>query len=321
MAPPERLVPILRTPFVLDDPERPLVRATVLPLIRAYVGVVEEAGVRLVEAAEATRLGMSFQELIARAVADLATAPVRVELHDVADGVHRVVAADGLAASRVLIPGWLDDQDDVAGARPVCAMPTPDELFLARGEAPADLVALAKAALERFHDAEEPLSPVLYAADAEGLVAPLELDEEHPAHGLLARAHASFSAKVYEDQAIVLEAALREREVEALVGDCRVLDLPDGGVATVATFVEGIEGLVPRTDLVMLAWQDGDEARFILVTREDLEAVCPRALVALPDYEPPRFVTLEFPSPDALGALRERALAAGARGGDEQEAS
>lgn len=317
MPSPERLVPILRTPFVLDDPARPLVRAAVLPLIVVYVGAVDEAGVRLLEAAEATRLGVSFQDLIARAVAELSTLPVRVEIDGGADGVHRVIADDGLASSRVLLPGWLEAQDDVAGPRPICSLPAPDELLLARGDDAEDVLALATAALERFEAADEPLSPVLYAANEEGLVAPLALDEDHPAFEVLARAHAAFAAKVYDDQAIALEAALHARGEEALVGDCRVLDLPDGGVATVATFVEGIESLLPRTDLVMLAWEDRDQARFILVTRADLEVSCPRALVPLPDCEPPRLVTLEFPSPEALGALREGALAAGSRARDD----
>lgn len=314
-----RLVPLIHDAFLGPAQGLGTVRSPFLPLLHAYVAIETEQGVACLSATEAAELGASQQQLFAAALENLSERDAQLRPLDASrpdEEVFELQASDGLASSRLLLPGWLTTMRDVLPGEPLCAIPALDRLLVA-GSASDDAVLRLLAAAEVLCEGDRALSPVLYGLDAEGLVVPWTPAADHPAAPRLQHAHASLVARVYERQREQLEAAMRAAqqagelaEDAPLVGPCRVLPGPDGRSLTGTTFVAGVEALLPLSDLVFLAWREGnDEAHYLLVAREDLEALAPHRLVRVPDLDPPRLATLGFPSAEEISRLRACAIA------------
>ena len=81
--------------------------------------------------------------------------------------------ADGLASSRLLLPGWLAGFRGRVAGEPVAAVPTGRRLQVIGSEDVAGLLALQGESLRLFCAEGEPVSPVLYACKT-GKLAPFE---------------------------------------------------------------------------------------------------------------------------------------------------
>lgn len=314
-----RLIPLIEDAFVQPADGRGSVRAPFVPLLYAYVALDTEEGVACLSATDAAQLDRSHQQLLAAALENLTERDAQLRPLDPSrpeEEVFELHAADGLASSRLLLPGWLASMREVLPGEPLCAIPTIDRCLVA-GSASADAVVRLLAAAEMLWQGDRPLSPVLYGLDNEGLVVPWSPSSDHPSAARLQQAHASFAARVYERQRAQLETAAHAAEQAGelaedapVFAECRVIPSPTGAAMTGTTFVEGVDALLPVTELVFLAWRpEQAEPHYLLVTREDLEALAPRCLVPVPDLDPPRLATLGFPSPEEIARLRTCAIA------------
>lgn len=314
-----QLIPLLQDAFLQAADGRGLVRIPFLPLLYAYVALESEAGLACLTAAAAARRGRTHRELLAEAVENLSERDAQLVPLDPSqpdEEVFELSASDGLASSRLMLPGWLASMREVLPGEPLCAIPSIDRCLVA-GSASDDAVVRLLAAAEVLWEGEQPLSPVLYSTDPEGLVVPWIPPADHPAAGRLQQAHAAFVTRTYERQREVLVAAAAAAEQRGelaedapLIAECRVVPAPHGGAMTGTTLVEGIDALLPVTDLVFLAWRpEHAEPHYLLVARTDLQAVAPQRLVRVPDLDPPRLATLGFPNAEELALLREQAIA------------
>jgi hypothetical protein len=309
-----RIVPLLR-PAIHGTSGAALLRTPIVPLVFAYCVMESAEALRYLDASDATRLGRPFREILSRAVLNVANRPIRLEpLSDLEEGPpFRVVAEDGFATTRVLLPGWLQSLRDHVEGEPVCAMPERGCCFVA-GDASIDAMERVLEAAERaWAQSDEGISPVLYTTHGDDSIVPLELPEGHPLAPKLQRAHALFTAHEYEEQGAAIDADIDREGGELVVGSCRVVPDPSsGGAYTATTFVEGVDALLPVTDLVFVAWQADGEPKYLLVRSEDLADLAAKRLLLLPDYDPPRVATIGFPDARELAELRARALATGA---------
>lgn len=308
-----RVVVVLRT-AIYDGPHcAALVRAPIAPLLYAYAALDDGDTLRLMRAEEAGALGASHGELLAIGIRNVEARGASLLGASPTDGADRVLlvqSGDGLESSRVLVPGWLA-ACAAEGGPAVCVAPSWTTLFVAPTPDDEALEELLELAEEVWSESPHALSPVPYTTSEGGELVPLELPEEHPLAPRLAHLHARFAAAEYERQRAALELGLREDDDAPLVGECRVLPHPAGGSVTATTFLAGVPSLLPLTDVVFVAWREGDAGRYLLVERADLERLAPGRVRLLEDLDLPRLATLGFPDEGELSALDQVALARG----------
>ncbi|MBK6517447.1 MAG: hypothetical protein IPM79_10505 [Polyangiaceae bacterium] len=308
-----RLVVVVRPAIYEGAYAAALVRAPIAPLLYVYAAVDDGDSLRLLRADEAGSLAASHAEVLAAGIRNLEERGARLlgpEQSNEGREVLLVESGDGLESSRLVVPGWLAALTQ--GKEPaVAAAPTWTTLFVAPRPDEAALADLMDLAEEAWAGSGHPLSPVLYTTSPQGELVPLALPAEHPLSARLASLHARFAAAEYERQREVLELGLQGHEDAPLVGECRVLPHPAGGSVTAATFLAGVPSLLPRADVVFVAWREGDAGRYLLVERTDLERLAPLRLRPLSDLDPPRLATLGFPDQAELAALEAVALAHG----------
>ncbi len=291
----EHLEVVLRNPVFLTGLRAPLVGVAVAPHVMAYATL----GGSLLPAAIATGFEKTFAEILARAIGNLENAPPKLVR---GDGLARLEAEDGRVAARVLLPGFFDAFEEVVGGRPICAIPDAGTCLLASSDDDDAVVQLYEAAFDAWRESDAPLSPVVYQPSGEGF-APLALEGGHPATAAARRAAAVLLASVYADQAASFDGA----DDRPLLAPFEIAPHEELGVVTCTVAVRGVEALLPETDLVMLREAD-DGASARLVPRASLERA--RALVAVPDFDPPRFGLIAFPDegtedePPGTGLLR-----------------
>ena len=98
--------------------------------------------------------------------------------------------AEGPEPSRLLEPGWLQDQAPVVGGAPIAAAPHGRLLLVTGSEAAGRLARTAEA---EYLGAPSPLSPALYRS-AGRRVAPLVLPPDHPASEAVTLGHLRLAA-------------------------------------------------------------------------------------------------------------------------------
>jgi hypothetical protein len=267
--------------FVGGQPA-PLVAMAIAPHLFCYATLNGQ----LVHASVATAWSKSFADVVARAVTNLAERPPKLE----PDGrLARMVASDDHAASRLLVPGFVDAaQAEIAG-RVAFAIPTPGTCLLCSGRDPEALAELYDRALELWHQSDQPLSPVLYTRSDDGeTFEPLRLDDDHACRLRARRAEVLLLAAVYAEQRASLDGFEEAPDLAPL----EVLPHETLGVVTLAIAIEEAPALLPDSELVALRRAEGETPQ--LVTAAALRDQ--RLLVRVPDFEPPRYGLVRFPS-------------------------
>lgn len=249
---------------------------------------------RLVRAEEATGWGVAFVDVVGRAITNLSDRPPELRR----DGrLLRIEADDGRAASRVLVPGFIGAAQDQVDGRVVFAIPDAGTCLLAGGVDPDDVLALHEAAFSVWHESDRPLSPVVYTKSDDGeTFEPLRLDEDHPAWGLAKRAHALLAASVYAEQRASLESFPEAPDLapfEVALHEAR-------GAVTATVALEEAPALLPATEVVMIRYAGDTDPE--LVSMETLATA--RLLVRVPDFDPPRYALVRFPTPAEIASFR-----------------
>lgn len=313
-----RLTVVVRTPvWSQDGSAAPLVRVPFAPLLSLFVAIDHGDALELLTADVATRLERSFEELAAHAVTNLDERPTRIVQVDGGEEpgtVWRVEADDGLASSRIVSASFLEGLRDVVGPHLALAIPEPGTLLAGDARDEATLERLVALAAALWRELPRAITPVLYTADEEGVVTPLEVDAELAVAKDLARMHAELVADVYEAQREILEPIAEASGEPIRVEECRVVTRPSGESFTVTTLLDGYESALPVTDVVLVAWREGEQTKSILVAREDLLEVLAGRSRVIEEWEPPRIVVAGFPNEEELAKLQEVALATMAEG-------
>jgi hypothetical protein len=299
-----RLFPLLRTTTYHDGLAVPLVRLPFAPLVFAHVAIESQESLRLLTPADAAVLGRTFAELLELAWARLARLDHPFAPHPDAPGVYRCAAADPFAAARLAMPGFLGSLAESFGPV-VAAIPNAASLLVARRDDEAAVERLVDLAEAIWQGDDDPLSPVPYVAAEGGEAMALSLPPSHRLRDRLRRAHVAFITRTYAAQrASLLEAASRAgAEIEVAI--CGATTHPELGAVTSTRLVEG---LVPVTDFIFVAWHDGEIDHALLVDRDDLRSIAPGRLVPAGDFDPPLEMVVGMPSADEIERLKAVAL-------------
>ena len=121
-------------------------------------------------------------------------------------------------------------------------------------------------------------------------------------------------AQVYEEQRVLLQeelAAVGQAD-DLFVAKVFAVQGPDGTAHTYTTWTEGILTLLPAADAVLLVEQPPtvDTNPTMTWLRWDVTAhVCADTCwKVMPEFEPPRILTQEWPSPEQLDLLKSQKL-------------
>mgnify|MGYP007026482394 CR=1 FL=1 len=285
-----RLTVGLGTPRFRAGQALPVIGVAVAPHMRAYA--LHAGG--LLDAGLATRWSKSFVEVVGQGITNLAGSPPEL----VREGrLLRMAALDGLAAARLLVPGFLAAAQEEVDGRVIFAIPDAETCLLTGGFDPESVAALFDAALAIWHESDAPLSPVVYTKTDDGdAFEPTRLDDQHPCRQRRARAETLLLASVYAEQRASLEGLEDGPDLAPL----EVTTHETRGVVTASVALEGSPTLLPASEVVLLCPGAGSEPR--LVELEDLAHR--RLLVRVPDFDPPRYALVRFPTADELDALR-----------------
>ncbi len=129
----------------------------------------------------------------------------------------------------------------------------------------------------------------------------------HTAYPALAMLRVQSIGQEYAEQKSLLEAQRDRGDDEPFIASLSAMqNTTSGEIRSYSVWTEGVDTLLPKTDLVHLVrlGQGADEGKLLASCEwEQLVAVCGPLLVAQ-DIYPPRFRAREFPSTAQLKALR-----------------
>ncbi len=310
-----RLVPLLR----LDSfaAAGSLVSQTFAPFLRVFIGVDHEATVAYVTEeklrgwAQAPDSALEQAYFNLRAHVDAATAEAPdVESYD--EGapypIWHVTRDDSYETSRLALPGYLASFRGRVAGSPIAVAPHRRLLVVSGDAHAAAIVRLAQMAENEFNAAPRPLSPAVYTLDATDAVVPLRLPPEHPQHLAVERGHLLLAATSYGEQKEILEERFEQDGTDVFVATYSLFsDKHDERLRSYCTLAQGVDALLPSTDLVaLIAEQEGAEPLFVPWSK--LLELAPECVRPEPEHDPPRFRVVGWPDAKTLAALAQHAF-------------
>ncbi|MEV6216476.1 hypothetical protein [Nocardia sp. NPDC051833] len=297
---------VLRPVTLGQDGPRPLHRAA-FPFIDEIVVVDLPRTRSFVSVDQVASWGVDAEQVFAAARDNLTAlskpgSPAELQiLRFVEDG-------DSYFASWLLVPGWLAGY---AGgeARPVAFIAENDSLLVVPDD-PELLVEVFEMIEQQYRDAARPVSPQGYTVDEHGTVVPFDEAGPHPSMPLALRARAGLAATEYSIQTDhlndVFEEYLELPDLDIAPAYAATVNYEESsdGAFTSVVWGEGVEYLLPETDVVRFLRRDDNDEVELLCTVPFPTVVEILGLTPLPTIEPTRFEARHWPDPTALARLR-----------------
>ena len=305
-----RLLPIVRTAAdeamgllsaqrLSNTPDENPARLASRPLAGPFiVGLAFDTpnAIRRIDTRQLESWQVDFERVLDDALQNLRALPEHGGWQQIAAGVWRGAWGDSYEPSRILLPDLIHRLDV---ADPVALMPVRNALLVcsARNEAGlAVMAALAKAAIE-----SEPrwlsLTPLALSGERWEVFTPPES---------CARAFAELAlhdlAQAYAGQKNLLDDLHQRRGTDIFVASATGVE-KDGQLMTYSVWTEGVDTLLPRTDLVVLSrLKDGQLGQTIFVPWDAATAML-SALMEPTDHVPVRYRARQFPDAQQWSAL------------------
>lgn len=210
--------------------------------------------------------------------------------------VHRLESPDGYTESIMLHQACLAALPFASSA--VCIAPNRGVLLAVDGRNETDVVAMLELAFESMRDAPWPLSSVPIEFPADGPRVYVVPAAARPAAHRLERLGMSIT---YAGQKEAFEKAHQAEGRDIFVAPYDMIRRSEHGLdESWCTWVEGIDSLLPRTDLVALS----DEADRPFLAPWDVVIANAGDLLAATDDMPVRYRPLSYPPTDVIRAIK-----------------
>jgi uncharacterized protein YtpQ (UPF0354 family) len=282
----------------------PLSRAA-LPHLRELVVVDRPESMAYVTPARLDEWEVTADEVFAAARENLQRLAERSLSRDWPDAgalIRMVDTGDAYFTSLLLAPGWLAGISHAMDAQVVAFVPDINTVLLCPvGE--GGMPGLFSLVESEFNEATRGVSPVGYAADERGRVAPYAPPPGHPDHVPAQRAQVVLAHTEYGAQTRWLSAQYAEHGIDVFVASLIAAARPDEPAITVTTWTDGITTLLPEADFVSFV-RDGESWGRVPwrdVTR--LVELTPEPLLA-----PTRYQVGDWPAPEVMAQLRAHAV-------------
>lgn len=271
---------------------------TILPCLREFVVIDQPQTMTYVNEDAPERWGVDPELIFATARANLAaTAPAPDVDPDDGPAILRFVGVE-YAEALPLLDGWLASYAGQLGGTPVAFMPGDGTLLLVSGteEQIGDMLSFIES---EYAEAEKPLSPMAYTVDGAGVLIPYPFRWGNPGSAAVMRAAVRLATTEYAYQKEVLDEHHDGETIDIFVPTVMLSERTDGALLTVSTWGEGVDTLLPQTDLVAFA---SDHEESFMVSWAVLAARV--VLVPEPGLDPPRYRVRGWPPPDVVAELR-----------------
>jgi uncharacterized protein YtpQ (UPF0354 family) len=231
-----------------------MVRRPFLPFLDAAIVFDEPEAMRYLVRTQLDAWQTSEDEAFAAAMGNAARAAAgSMEPYSTTHGpVWHVPGEDAYAASRLLVPGWLASMSERVEGRPVAVIPERSILFVG-GDARPELVRWLAEVGQREHEAgARGISPAVYTTDDRGVVVPYESGGAGAVAHLVHLGHTKLLGQAYEDQKALLDPLHARTGVDVYVASVGVVTHRSGPSLSWCTWGDGIESLLPKTDVVVV---------------------------------------------------------------------
>jgi hypothetical protein len=243
----------------------------VIPVIRPFVpglsrmAVVDgETSMALVAASDLEMWGVDADEVFAVAERNSMRLGALPELYDEMHGPRLTLPDDEYAASSLLLPGWLAAFGEKVEGRPLAIVPERATVFVGGDGNPEMVRALSEAAEREFLAAPRAISPAVYTVDDAGVVIPYQPEGSHPFARKVRRGHLVNLAHAYDEQAALLESNHSQLDVDLFVAQMSLIGFEDGRTTSYCVWPSGIEGLLPRAELICVRLsEEPNDHRFV----------------------------------------------------------
>lgn len=251
-----------------------------------------ERSMSLVMESKLEEWGVSFETALEAAMENLRDRSVdNFSAVDGAPGVIRSNWCDAYDSSRILLPDRMFR--GAASGSPVIMIPTRELLLLAPDNNPESQLAMLDLAGQALNESNRWCSTAMYQV-VNGTLALFT-----PQDSQVRERKRSFERNVamsdYAEQKEQMDKAHERAGTDIFVGTFGALDR-DGVIFTYCTWTEGVESVLPKTDLVALARsKNGEDFEFVLADWSMLMQGHAGLLQQTPDF-PARFQVSGFPT-------------------------
>jgi len=219
---------------------------------------------------------------------------------EVSPGLYRSTWEDSYDASRIVFPELLAKH--VSKGDLVAAIPTRDVLIFTGSNDEAGLAAFTDL-LREYYDAQRYISfrPYIFSNNHWDFYYPAS---DHDLFPLFNQLHLSAIKGDYDEQKELLEEVFEKEEHDVFVASYSVLQPDDSDeFFSWATWSEGVPTYLPKTNLVALLREQGDDLETIgFVKWEQLVEHC-QSIMQKTDYDPLRVFVDDFPSDEMISKM------------------
>lgn len=263
-----------------------------MSLTRDMPATIEE-----VSAEQLARWNVNYERALEVAMANLARRSGG-SFEPIAQGLYASPWHDNYDASRLLLPDLIRGVP-VRGA-PVVIAANRDCLLVTGDDDPQGLLALADVA-ERVLQDPRPLTGCAVRLGSDGIWSSTLPPPGHPAHAPLWRLAASSRVEEYYEQKELLQPLYEADGVDVFVASFEAVVNDDGGGFTYAVLSNGVDTLLPDSDVIMLL--PSEDADPIRAPAAAMRAMLPHLFEPQPALYPRRWRVRAFPNASELRAL------------------
>jgi hypothetical protein len=244
--------------------------------------------------------GVTPDEVLDRAVRNLMASPLKAET---LDGLALIDGPDGYTSSWLAAPSALSLVAGTVGTEVLAIAPHRDELVLVDTADPDVTAAVLRQALDSYTSATRQLSPVPYLVGPGGVLEVWRPPADHPAAPVVAEAQVVFQTTEYALQRERLQDLFTRAGEDVFVSDHMTKAVGDGSWWSMAAWTRQVSnGLMPRTDYVVLFDNDDPDAQFA-VRWDDVLRLAGPALEPT-EMDPPLWRYQGWPDAGVVEALR-----------------
>lgn len=271
------------------------------------LAIDSEQSMSLVMQARLDEWGVSFDAALAVAMDNLRDASA--DEFGVVDGAPGVVCSnwcDAYDSSRVLLPDLM--YRGVGSGSPVIMVPTREVLLLAPDNNPAAQLAMLALTERALGDSNRWCSTAMYQI-VDGKLDVYDPRDVQVREKLRAVERAVLMSD-YADQKEQIDKVHERDVIDIFVASYAGIEKEDG-VFSYCTWTEGVESMLPKTDLVALTRpRDGENFEYVMTDWQTLTQRHADLMHQTPDF-PPRFHVKDFPASlfDELIADKQRQAA------------
>jgi hypothetical protein len=274
-----------------------------VPSVKVLCAIDSEHSITFASASDLARWGVSDDEALRTAAANLARMPCQVRRNG---PISLVLGPDGYISSWLAAPAALARVAAGISDSVIAVAAERDQLILIDAGHPDAAARMLEPTLEHYQAAARQLSPAPYLVSEAG-IEPWVPPPGHPARPIVDKATRYLAAVEYGQQKDMLDHVQAEEGEDVYVAKHTLMQRPDGSSWSFAPWVRQVtNGLLPRADILAFTDNQAPDAQFA-VRWDDALRVAGHVLHEEPSYDPPRWRHHGWPDDSTLALLRANA--------------